>query len=102
MTTPLTNPYFKAVTLLLQKIEETQADRLEQAARQIAQSLEKGGVIHTFGCGHSASVTADAFHRSGCFAAVNAILDPDAAAAQTAEHGSYELMMKDFEYEVTI
>jgi uncharacterized phosphosugar-binding protein len=76
MTTPLTNPYFKAVTLLLQKIEETQADRLEQAARQIALSLEKGGVIHTFGCGHSASVTVDAFHRSGCFAAVNAILDP--------------------------
>ena len=76
MTTSLTNPYFTAVTLLLQKIEETQASRLEKAAQAIAHSLEKGGVIHTFGCGHSASVTVDAFHRSGCFAAVNAVLDP--------------------------
>jgi uncharacterized phosphosugar-binding protein len=76
MTTLLTNPYFRAITHLLQKIEETQADRLEKAAQAIAFSLQKDGIIHTFGCGHSASVTVDAFHRSGCFAAINAILDP--------------------------
>lgn len=75
MNNTLKNPYFQAVENLLQKIEQTQADALEKAAQAIALSLEKDGIIHTFGCGHSGSVTVDAFHRSGCFAAVDAILD---------------------------
>ena len=76
MNNTLKNPYFQAVENLLQKIEQTQADALEKAAQAIALSLEKDGILHTFGCGHSGSVTIDAFHRSGCFAAVDAILDP--------------------------
>lgn len=75
MNTTLKNPYFQAVEKILQQIEQSQADALEKAAQAIALSLQKDGILHTFGCGHSASVTVDAFHRSGCFAAVNAVLD---------------------------
>ena len=70
------NAYFSAVADILSKIEKTQSARMETAARLTADTLEKGGVIHTFGCGHSASAALEPFHRSGCFAAVNAILDP--------------------------
>lgn len=69
-------PYFDAVSNVLAAIEQSQEQALETAARLTADTLEKGGVIHTFGCGHSASAALEPFHRSGCFAAVNAILDP--------------------------
>ena len=35
--------------------------------------------------------------KSSGYDFVDAILDPEAAAMQTAEHGAYELSMKDFE-----
>lgn len=69
-------PYFAQVYKLLQKIEQTQSPRIEQAAQKVAHSLTQDGILHTFGCGHSSSVAIDAFHRSGCFAAIDAILDP--------------------------
>jgi len=89
MTYTFTIPYFAAVANLLAEIERTQAEPLETAARLTAQTLEKGGIIHTFGCGHSASAALEPFHRSGSFAAVDAILDPGlmfqcGAAAGTA------------------
>lgn len=89
MTHTFKNAYFCAVEDVLSKIEQTQSAPLETAARLTANTLENGGIIHTFGCGHSASAALEPFHRSGCFAAVNAILDPGlmfqcGAAAQTA------------------
>ena len=75
MNTTFKNPYFSQVSFLLEKIENTQTAVMEKAAQAVADTLLNDGVIHTFGCGHSASVAVDAFHRSGCFAAVDAILD---------------------------
>lgn len=75
MNTTFKNPYFSQVSFLLEKIEITQTAAMEKAAQAVADTLLNDGVIHTFGCGHSASVAVDAFHRSGCFAAVDAILD---------------------------
>ncbi len=69
-------PYFNEIVRLLEYIEKTQQAPLKQAAQAVADCLEKDGLIHTFGCGHSGSVALEPFHRSGCFAAVNAVLDP--------------------------
>lgn len=76
MKNTFTVPYFNALEDVLKRIEETQSAALEKAAQAVAASLENGGVLHTFGCGHSASVALEPFHRSGCFAAVDAVLDP--------------------------
>lgn len=76
MKHPFKNPYFNAIAHLLEKIESTQEDNLQAAADAAANALAQGGVIHTFGCGHSGSVALEPFHRSGCFVPVNAILDP--------------------------
>lgn len=76
MKNTFTVPYFNALEDVLKRIEETQSAAMEKAAQALAASLENGGVLHTFGCGHSASVALEPFHRSGCFAAVDAVLDP--------------------------
>ena len=68
--------YFNAVAETLKQIEETQNDALTQAAQAVAACFEQDGILHTFGCGHSGSTAIDAFHRSGCFAGIDAILDP--------------------------
>ena len=70
------SPYFNEIVRLLARLEETQQPAMDEAARRIAECLKNGGIIHTFGCGHSGSAALEPFHRSGCFAAVNAVLDP--------------------------
>ncbi len=72
----LKNPYFQEIVKLLARLERTQQSALDRAAREIATCLKNGGILHTFGCGHSGSAALEPFHRSGCFAAVDAILDP--------------------------
>lgn len=69
-------PYFNEIVSLLERMETEHASALRQAAQAVADCLEKGGILHTFGCGHSGSVALEPFHRSGCFASVNAVLDP--------------------------
>ena len=76
MNTSFHSPYFNEIVHLLERLETTQQNAMKQAAARIAECLKKDGVIHTFGCGHSGSAAVEPFHRSGCFAGVNAILDP--------------------------
>lgn len=76
MSTPFKSPFFNEIIRLLERLETTQQAACEQAAQKIADCLKNGGIIHTFGCGHSGSAALEPFHRSGCFAAVDAILDP--------------------------
>ena len=70
------SPFFNEIVSLLSRLEQTQQDAMNTAACRIAECLRQGGIIHTFGCGHSGSAALEPFHRSGCFAAVDAILDP--------------------------
>lgn len=70
------NLYFQEIYQLLQRIEKTQQAAMDVAAQKIAECLKKDGIIHTFGCGHSGNSALEPFDRSGCFVAVNAILDP--------------------------
>ena len=76
MKTSFQSPYFNEIVRLLEKLENTQQTAMQTAAQKIAACLKQGGIIHTFGCGHSGSAALEPFHRSGCFAAVDAILDP--------------------------
>jgi len=58
------------------------------AAEIAADTVARGGVIHTFGAGHSGSVALEGFHRSGAFAAVDAVLDPALMFQQGARAGT--------------
>jgi uncharacterized phosphosugar-binding protein len=67
--------YFEGLRTILDRIEREQAEHITQAGRLVADALGAGGVIHTFGTGHSHLIAEEAFFRAGGFAAVNPILD---------------------------
>ncbi len=51
--------------------------QVEDAAGLIAQSLQKDGLIHIFGTGHSHMLAEEMFYRAGGLGAVNPILEED-------------------------
>jgi uncharacterized phosphosugar-binding protein len=81
-------PYFAALKEILARIESEQINHIREAGALIGSLIAKGGVVHTFGAGHSHMIAEEAFFRAGGLAAVNAILDPrllflDGALAST-------------------
>ena len=82
------SPFFNEIIRLLERLETTQQAVCEQAAQKIAECLKNDGIIHTFGCGHSGSAALEPFHRSGCFAAIDAILDPGLMFQRGAHTGT--------------
>lgn len=67
--------YIDGLQSVLERIKREQAGNIEQAGRLIADALTAGGIVHTFGTGHSHLVADEAFFRAGGIAAVNPILD---------------------------
>src|SRR5215468_6122615 len=68
--------YMEAMIAAQQAIIEREASHIEAAARVITQSLQRDGVLHMFGSGHSHLPAEEAFYRSGGLAAVSPLLDP--------------------------
>src|SRR5699024_8335282 len=63
---------------IIQKIErciKTQEDKLKSSAEFLAESVQKGGVLHVFGSGHSHMIAEEIFYRAGGPLFVNPILD---------------------------
>jgi uncharacterized phosphosugar-binding protein len=67
--------YFSALREILQRIETEQTHAIERAGEMISNSLACGGVLHTFGTGHSHMIAEEVFYRAGGLAPVNVILD---------------------------
>ena len=61
----------------LEAIEREESDALARAARLVADVIKCGGLIYTFGCGHSHLPGLDAFYRAGGLANVSPMLDTD-------------------------
>jgi uncharacterized phosphosugar-binding protein len=66
--------YISGLQGVLERIRDTQAINMKQAGLFAADSLSAGGIIHTFGTGHSHLIADEAFFRAGGIAAVNPIL----------------------------
>jgi uncharacterized phosphosugar-binding protein len=66
--------YIEKLQSILERIKREQANNIRTAGRVVADSLSAGGVIHTFGTGHSHLIADEAFFRAGGIAAVNPIL----------------------------
>ena len=67
--------YIEELQAVLERIKREQSLAIEAAGRLVAESLMAGGVIHTFGTGHSHLIADEAFFRAGGIAAINPILD---------------------------
>ncbi|MGO8720598.1 MAG: sugar isomerase domain-containing protein [Acidobacteriaceae bacterium] len=68
--------YFKALKEILTRIESEQISVIRDAGGIIASAIASGGILHTFGSGHSHMISEEAFYRAGGLAPVNPILDP--------------------------
>lgn len=69
--------YLHKIITCLEKVENEESERLEVVARLVADTIKNGGLIFTFGCGHSHLPGLDAFYRAGGLANVSPILDTD-------------------------
>ncbi|OXS61736.1 hypothetical protein B1A99_03750 [Cohnella sp. CIP 111063] len=67
--------YWQTVQATSKAIADTQIEVIRQAAQAIAGSIERGGVLHVFGSGHSHMVAEDVFYRAGGLACVDAMLE---------------------------
>lgn len=67
--------YFDHVSGMINDVKNSQGESIEQTARILAKTIESGGIIHTFGTGHSTLLAQEIFCRAGGIVPVNAILD---------------------------
>ncbi|HOJ09960.1 MAG TPA: SIS domain-containing protein [Clostridiales bacterium] len=67
--------YISNIERLIKEVKETQIQALEEAAKTISQCLISGGMIYTFGTGHSHMLAEEIFYRAGGLVRVNPILD---------------------------
>jgi uncharacterized phosphosugar-binding protein len=61
---------------LIDRIVETQVEDITRAAEIVADTVAAGGVVFTFGTGHSHCIAEDAVYRAGGLVPVDAILEP--------------------------
>ncbi len=61
---------------LCQQISETQQEPIQQAAKVIAEKIFGGGILFTYGTGHSFLIASEVVFRSGGLACVEVINEP--------------------------
>ena len=60
---------------IMDKIEETQLENITKAATLMADSIETGRWVHTFGCGHSTLPVEEMYPRIGGFVGFHPIIE---------------------------
>ena len=69
--------YYEKIIDILNKIKNSQTERIKQAANVVANVIQNDGIIYMFGCGHSHLIGLDCFYRAGGLVNVSAMLDTD-------------------------
>ena len=81
--------YFEVLNEIIEKLRSSQADNIMKAARILADTTKKGGIIYGFGTGHSHLVADDAFWRAATPANYCALLEPSATGNQEITKSYY-------------
>lgn len=69
--------YYEKLISVLEKVKNTQSDKILAAAKIVAETIENDGIVYIFGCGHSHLLGLDCFYRAGGLVNVSAMLDTD-------------------------
>jgi len=69
--------YFLKIKELINTVEKAENEKLTTAANKIAQCIQRDGIVHVFGCGHSHMLGEELFYRAGGLAPINPILIED-------------------------
>lgn len=75
---PLPVAYFDRSRQLLEQAWQTNAPVIERVAPLIGASIAQGGVVHTFGSGHSELISREIIGRAGGLVCVTGVIDPTA------------------------
>ncbi len=92
----MNNEVFELAYKLIGKIQETQEDNILAAARCIADTFERGGIIQAFGSGHSYAGAIELCNRAGGYVPSKVIRDPAGGNYESIQ-GVGELLMKKVE-----
>lgn len=80
--------YFQQIYQLLQKVEEKERKPIVKAAEKLASTIQTGGVIHLFGCGHSHILAEELYYRAGGLVPIHPILPQELMLHQSAVRAS--------------
>jgi uncharacterized phosphosugar-binding protein len=72
----LADTYYERAGELLARARETNAPTIARLAPLIGESIAGGGVVHTFGSGHSEVISREIIGRAGGLVCVTGIIDP--------------------------
>jgi uncharacterized phosphosugar-binding protein len=67
--------YFDELRRILERIAAEQAAAIAGAGLMLASAIDRGGVGHVFGSGHSHMIAEEAFYRAGGLIPINPVLD---------------------------
>ena len=67
--------YAQGMQAILERIIETQIEKIDRAAEIVANAIAGDGILYTFGTGHSHVIAEDVAYRAGGLAPVDAILE---------------------------
>lgn len=68
--------FFDTITAQIAQIRTTQREKINSAARMMADTIKGDGIIHIFGSGHSQIAGLEMFYRAGGLVPVNVIYAP--------------------------
>jgi len=68
--------YFDEIVALLQEVQESQHEAMEQAAQVIADAIEADHLVYVFGATHAGILAQELFYRAGGLVPVNPVLPP--------------------------
>ena len=68
--------YMEEAGTLIEKIQNTQLENIQKAAKVFATSILANRAVHVFGSGHSVIPVLDSFPRYGAFVGFHPIMDP--------------------------
>jgi len=72
----LADTYYERASGMLARARETNGPVIARLAPLIGQSIARGGVVHTFGSGHSELISREIIGRAGGLVCVTGIIDP--------------------------
>lgn len=80
--------YLKNIYALLETLEKTQENTIDQVASVCAEAISHGGLLYFFGTGHSHMICEEPFYRAGGLACVYPILETDLMLHEGASKSS--------------
>lgn len=84
----MSDAYFDAVIHVLESVRSLERESLARARDVLVGVVDAGGIIYTFGTGHSSLLAAEGLYRAGGLAPVSAILEPTSTFAPGAVAGT--------------